>query len=149
MEPEDLYDNTSYHEYEEINTIVDYIQRLRAREASDLQISGALPLPSTSSENSNWSIPVPGKKDIMHLAIEALALWIFRSLSYDINSPLRYISFDSFRRFGLSLWSWERVASLGLVRPERAPDDRELSKASDFYYFTWRSILIIDEILEA
>ena len=148
MELKDLYDNTRYHEFEEINTIVDYIRHLRAREASDLQISGVLPVPSTLFKNSNWPIPVPGKRDIMHLAVEAPALWESRGLSCQINSPLRYISFESFGRFGLALWSWERVASLGLVQPERA-DDRESSKASDFYYFTWRSILSTDEILEA
>jgi hypothetical protein len=108
-----------------------------------------LPVRSTYFKNSNWPVPVPGEKDIMHLAIEAPALWIFRGLSYNINSPLRYISFDSFRRFGLALWSWERVASLGLLWPERAPNDRKPSKPSDFYYFTWRSIISTDEILEA
>ncbi|KAF4635163.1 hypothetical protein G7Y89_g2926 [Cudoniella acicularis] len=149
MEPKDLYDDTRYPEFEEINTIVDYIQHLRARKASDLQVSGVLPLPSTSFENSNWPILVPGKEDIMHLPIEAPALWIFRGISHNINHPLRYISFESFRRFGLALWSQERVASLGLVRPVRAPDDREPSKPIDFYYFTWRSILSTDEILEA
>jgi hypothetical protein len=56
MEPKDLYDDTRYPEFEEINTIVDYIQHLRARETSDLQVSGVLPLPSTSFENSNLLI---------------------------------------------------------------------------------------------
>lgn len=149
METRDLYDDSRYPEIEEINTIVDYIQQLRAQEAPDVQFGGVFPLLSTSFGCFSWPIPVPGKDDLLDLSIEAPALWIYNGLSHHMSSPLRYISFDPFRRFGLALWSQERVASLGLGRPVRAPNSREPTKPVDFYYFTWRSILSPCEILEA
>lgn len=36
MEPKDFYNKSSYAEYEEVNTIVDYLHVLRARDANIL-----------------------------------------------------------------------------------------------------------------
>ncbi|KAE9368333.1 hypothetical protein N431DRAFT_428151 [Stipitochalara longipes BDJ] len=147
MEPKDLYNKSSHAEYEEVNTIVDYIQELRAQDATNLQVVELLQLPLPRLEISkHCPIIVSGERDHDHLLIPAPACWRWRSLSSHSNSPLKYISFKPFRRFGFALWSRERMASLSLMN---LPNQGRDAKSTDFYFFAWKSILSAEEILEA
>ncbi|KAG4428501.1 hypothetical protein IFR05_016012 [Cadophora sp. M221] len=148
MEPIDFYNKSSYAEYEEVNTVVDYLHELRARDANNLppMCDDFPPLPFQKRKMSNhYPRLMPDKDDHDHLRIPAPGYSHWRGLSANSNSPLRYITFESFRRLGFALWSRERMASLGLLKPGNQAHG---SKSTDYYFFMWKSILSNDEVLE-
>jgi hypothetical protein len=70
------------------------------------------------------------------------ALTPFRFLSEDKYSPIRGVSFDSFRPFGFAFWDNRRMHLLGLMDGSR--QDRQYS--TEFYMFAWESILRLEEV---
>lgn len=71
------------------------------------------------------------------------------------KSPLRYVEFRVFRRFGFAIWDLRRMAALGLLHiPDKAREEdyyqREIAKIAPVSesdeYFRWRSILTEEEL---
>jgi len=138
-EPRDLYNKPSLAENEEINTIVDYIQRLRIRDRSGSQHVRWFQLPSPHFELAKDS-PMPAfwADDHDDLLIPAPAYSQWRSLSSRKELPLRYVPFEPFKKLGFALWSRERMASLGFMNPNNPKDG---ARSIEYYAFTWKSIL--------
>jgi hypothetical protein len=168
MDPVDLYigyDSNTYFGYhpeiEEINTVIKFVQErprysysISSDDDSRKQLS-----PPPQEFNREWPAPIPCDKDCPfkedRTALTSPTYGYFfyfcaqccrlsRNVRYVSNeySPLKYISFDPFRRLGFAIWSTQRMSRYGLVRRR----DNRIS--DDFFYFTWLSILNESEIAE-
>lgn len=129
---QDLY-RGSYAEYEELNIVFDYLHTLQGRDATSMPMAATvsqLPRPQVNHVH-RCSVPMPGENDHRDLLVLALGCSQWKHLSHYCNSPLKYISFDPFRKSGFALWSRERMAALGLIHPRKRGHG---SKSSDYYF---------------
>ncbi|KAG4439438.1 hypothetical protein IFR05_005085 [Cadophora sp. M221] len=66
------------------------------------------------------------------------------------NTPLRYMSWSQWRKFGFYIWDDERMRNLGFLFRETRSEDSVLSTIRSFseddMYFRWESILDQDVI---
>ncbi|KAL1965173.1 hypothetical protein VTN77DRAFT_5927 [Rasamsonia byssochlamydoides] len=68
-----------------------------------------------------------------------------RNLTCLYASPLRYVSFDPFRRLGFAIWDRERLTKLKLLEHHPLPISFALAQRGDIF-FRWRSILREEEL---
>jgi hypothetical protein len=152
MDAADFYGCLSV-EPEQVKTIMDYINEIQDKSEQPIapnRLPAALrkfhgatttaPLDLVTYQRSHlpkfFSLP-------SHLNYYAPGYRFVTSfLSSDPSSPLFYVSFEPFRRFGFAIWDDHRLCDLGMLNK---PGQSRLARASHFYYI-WRSILSDEEL---
>ncbi|KAL2069143.1 hypothetical protein VTL71DRAFT_15481 [Oculimacula yallundae] len=145
LEVDDFYLRSSFDsQYEEMNTMIDYIEIVWARESTDPGTSYTLPRLSLEQLQilDDYHLPMVDKDDHGLLLISAPACSLWRALRRDLNSPLKNVSFDPFSKLGFALWSGERLASLGLMNLHVQGSTMPHTN----HFFSWKTILSDEEI---
>lgn len=135
---------------EEVLTILDYIEEIHMDDVSVNVLDGKSPISLLRpNDRRYWPAPLPPATHIerKRMILPTFPIAIFNSLTVNDWSPLKNVSFGSFRKLGFALWSRHRMADSGFDHPD--PTNKNQQKRSlDSYYFTWRSILSAEEIEE-
>jgi hypothetical protein len=133
-------------EYEEINSVTDYMREVQGcQDPTQLWLARAS---GPREVQRDWAIPAPEGKDWRKLVDPSPGYRFHRyasSDSWNNYSPLFLTKFDSFRSLGFAFWSWERMCAYGLPVP--ATPVRQYRH--QYCYYAWQSILSPDEIAEA
>ena len=95
-------------EYEEINSIIEYTQEVQGQDPAIHLAHSRLWLSQMSRPREvqrDWPIPAPGRKDWRKLVDPSPGCIFYFTVTYSVNagiySPLKFVPFDLFRRFGL------------------------------------------------
>lgn len=132
---------------QQISSVMDYVeQRGLKNPASD---RFKMPVNATPSTVHLPCSPAPPlkrqnekkKKIVERLHPPQMGYLFFRNLATDYRSPLRYISFTPYRKYGFAFWDNERMVDLGFLP---APDEKHRFLSTELY-FTWRSVLTQEE----
>ncbi|KAL0933391.1 uncharacterized protein CTRU02_212354 [Colletotrichum truncatum] len=118
-----LYDSTTSNlkaAYNEVMTVVEYLQNLESNRKQPVTLHNRLPSPVWSLKDitpSTLRMPATTAMRKSALVLPTDGLWIVDSLSRGVHSPIKYSGFDPYRQMGFAIWDRHRIAKMGLVSP--------------------------------
>lgn len=146
LEPLDFLD--FYHlplfQADQIRSVLDYLEEVKGWND---QASDRFSLPAITTANTfNWPMsPLQCSRDKRSIGETPnsipMGYRFFRVLVTDYRSPLRYLPFAPYRKYGFAFWDTKRMVDLGFMPTPAAMHPLLLTEL----YFTWRSILSKEE----
>jgi hypothetical protein len=124
------------HEFQEISSIVEYIQEIQGEDDERHFLRGAQALLDTEPREvkRKWPAPVPGPKDWLEVT------WVAPASLFHFYTVYSFNNIAPWRRFGFAFWSESRLSGYGFLNPDFCKGGIQ-RRTNWIFHYVWRSIL--------